>query len=121
MVVSVMVVVHGPCQHLQDAALLGHVDALAGSVAVDAVRKRPRIDWMQPLDGVIEPVFLEGFQVLELHAADLAAERFLARKASRVILLLVLGEGRQILVALAALLALERLFTRSERVTDAHV
>jgi len=42
---------------------------------------------------VIEPVLLKGFEILELHTADFAAEGFLAGKTGRVILLLVLREG----------------------------
>ena len=64
---------------------------------------------MQSFDGVIEPMLLEGFEILELHATDLAAKGFLAWQSGRVILLFVLGKSRQVLVALAALFAFVRL------------
>ena len=66
-------------------------------------------------------MLLKGFEIFEHHPADLAAEWLLTWQPGRMILFFVLGESGQVLVALAALLALERLFTRSERVTDAHV
>ena len=76
---------------------------------------------MQSFNSVIEPMFLERFEIFELHTADFAAERLLAGQPGRVILLLVFGEGRQVLVALAALLALVRFLPRAEREADAHV
>ena len=76
---------------------------------------------MESLDGVIEPMLFEGFEIFELHSANFAAEGLLAGQTGRVILLLVFGEGRQVLVALAALLAFVRFLSGSERETDANV
>ena len=64
----------------------------------------------------------------ELHSANLAAERLLSGETRGVILFSVLGEGGLVFVALAALLALERLLggldggpRRAGRVAEARV
>lgn len=74
---------------------------------------------MQPFNGVIESMFLKRFEIFELHAANFASEWLLAGQPGRVILLLVFGESRQVLVALAALFTLVRFLSGAERETDA--
>lgn len=124
-----------PAQHFQDAALFHHADAhessqrrwrrhrSASSAGCPGHRDGSDVAGIdvESLHGVIEPMFLERFEILELHPADFAAEGLLAGQTGRVILLLVFGECRQVLVALAALLALVGFLPRAQRETDADV
>jgi hypothetical protein len=98
--------------HLVAAVL--HV-ALGGLLADAAPQARLAALPVQLLERVIESVLLERFQVPELHSADVAGEELVGRKTSPVVLLPVLDVSRTVPVALAALLADERLLHGVER------
>ena len=66
-------------------------------------------------------MLLKGFEIFEHHPADLAAEWLLTWQPGRMILFFVLGESGQVLVALAALLALVRLLAGAKRETNSDV
>lgn len=69
---------------------------------------------MESLQGVIQSVFLKGFEVPELHAADVAGEQLVRRETRPVVLLPVLDVRRAVSVALATLFADERFVDRAQ-------
>lgn len=64
---------------------------------------------LQPFQRVVQPVLLERLQIPELHPANVAGEQLVGREAGAVILLPMLHVRGTVAVALAALLAGERL------------